>query len=269
MCKLRKTERIRVEGLSFSYHRPILNDITLSLFGGEMTALLGINGAGKSTFLKCLNGFLRPREGSVFLAGTPLKRLNPAERAKILSYVAQTSTPAYCTVYDAVLVGRKPHLEKTVSDEDHRVVTEILEELKLSDFALRNVSELSGGEYQKTVLARALAQDPEFLLLDEPTSNMDMKNQIEVLQILKHICRKRGIGILVSIHDVNLALRYAERFLLMKDGGIYADGGREVISAESVEAVYGVKSVVHYWEGDAFIVPARSDAGEIAPEANQ
>lgn len=228
----------RVDHLWFKYSSPILRNVCFDLDKGQFTSLLGINGAGKSTLLKNLVKLLRPTNGAIYLEGENIRRLPQCDLAKRVAYVSQHNVPVKNTVFDTVLIGRLPHLERDASQRDYEIVETILTRLGLESYALRDVDTLSGGEYQKVVLARALAQQPKALLLDEPTSNLDIKNQVSVMKLVREYCEEKKIAVIVSIHDLNLALRYSDKFLMLKDGAIYAYGDASVITRESIRDVY-------------------------------
>jgi iron complex transport system ATP-binding protein len=245
-----------VDGVEFSYDsRPALRGVTLRVDRGQLFFILGNNGAGKTTLLRCLNGILRPRKGTVLVEGEDLLCLSRREVARRLGYVAQKHETARFTVFDAVLMGRKPHMSWGPARRDLDVVTGVLRALGLEGLSLRYLDELSGGEFQKVVIARALAQEPRVLLLDEPTSNLDLKNQLEVLRLVRRVARESGIGVLIVMHDLNLALRFGDRFLLLKDGTVFACGGMEVITPENIAAVYGVPVAVERAGGVPVVVP--------------
>jgi iron complex transport system ATP-binding protein len=158
-------------------------------------------------------------------------------------------------VFDAVLLGRKPYIKWDVGDEDKRIVSEIIERLGLSEYKARYLNELSGGELQKVVLARAMAQQPVFLLLDEPTSNLDPKNQHEMLQNVKKLAVEHRMGVAIVIHDLNLAMRYCDKFLFLKDGRVYSYGGIETVTSETIDAVYDMKSEIIKYRDIKMIIP--------------
>jgi iron complex transport system ATP-binding protein len=165
---------LKVRGIEFSYnHHPILDGVSFDIKPGEILGVLGVNGAGKSTLLKCINRILRPRAGSILLDDQDLRKMRSGEIARHFGYVPQKYTEESITVFDAVLLGRKPYIQWSASTNDLLIVEDMLRRLHLENLALRPVDRLSGGEYQKVVIARALAQEPEILLLDEPTSNLD------------------------------------------------------------------------------------------------
>ena len=249
---------IEVRDLSFSYGSgtpEILSRISCELEQGHCIAILGNNGAGKSTLLKCLNRIHRPRNGSVLVDGADILRMPGKELAKRLACVPQRSECPHIMVFDAVLLGRKPYIRWDTTAADKAIVEELLERLHLSRYATRYLDELSGGELQKVVLARALAQQPKYLLLDEPTSNLDPKNQHEMMRTVQEICRTEDISVVVVIHDLNLAVRYCDRFLFMKEAGIYAYGGIEIVTAETIREVYGMEADVIEYRGKKLIIP--------------
>mgnify|MGYP000991464987 FL=1 len=215
-----------VEDLKFSYRNgpEILRNISFSLEEGQFMAILGNNGAGKSTMLKCFNRILLAKKGHVRMGDQNLLQMPNREIAKRVAFVAQTVPDPQMTVRDVVMLGRRPYMRWGFTKEDHRIVHECMDQLGLTPLWGRFLNQLSGGERQKVMLARALAQQPEILLLDEPTSSLDLQNQYQVLEIVRNICHNIGISAIIVIHDLNLALRFCDRFLLLKDGQIYRYG---------------------------------------------
>ncbi|CEP68107.1 ABC transporter-like [Moorella glycerini] len=247
---------LSVDGVEFSYSsRPVLRDIKFEVNRGEFFAILGNNGAGKSTLLKCLIRILKPQTGTILIETEDLFALSPREVARRLGYVAQRYESARFTVFDAVLLGRKPHIKWGTTARDLEIVRNVLGILGLEEFSLRYLDELSGGELQKVVIARALAQEPRVLLLDEPTSNLDLKNQFEVLTIVKKAARERNIAVVVVMHDLNLALRFADKFLLLKNRTVFACGGMEIMTPENIAGVYGVRVAVERLADIPVVVP--------------
>jgi iron complex transport system ATP-binding protein len=233
----------------------ILDKIKFDVSNGECVAVLGNNGAGKSTMLKCLNKIMSPQKGTVSVDGINLLKLSRQEIAKNIAYVAQKNEGNQITVYDAILLGRKPYIRFSPSEEDYKIVEDIIESLHLTDLSLRYIDELSGGELQKVMIARALAQEPKALLLDEPTSSLDLKNQFEVLKLIRAIAKERQIAVVIVIHDLNLALRYCDRFLFLKDRSIYCYGGIEVMTPENIGAVYQVDVAVESYFDQHVVIP--------------
>lgn len=248
---------IEVRGLGFSYgkERKILDQITFDVRDGECIAVLGNNGAGKSTLIKCLNRILKPRCGVVCVSGKDVGRLTCGDIAKNMAYVSQQSGCGRFTVYDTVLLGRRPYIRLEPKQEDLEITRRVLHRMGLENDALRYVDELSGGELQKVLLARALAQQPKVLLLDEPTSNLDLHNQYEVLKSVQELSHREKISVILVIHDLNLALRYCDKFLFLKDGGIFAYGGTEVMTPENISRVYELPVAVESVCGVPVVVP--------------
>jgi iron complex transport system ATP-binding protein len=247
---------LAVQELSFSYLRhDVLKAIDFNVFKGECLAVLGTNGVGKSTLLKCINRILKPQSGVVYINRNEAAELSGRELARRIGYVAQRQLSTRCTVYDTVLLGRKPHIGWDISAKDLEIVDKVLRLLELEPYALRYIDELSGGELQKVVIARALAQEPGLLLLDEPTSNLDIKNQLEVIDIIKKVVKSQQIAAVVTMHDLNLALRFADKFILLKDGAIFAMGGLEVMIPENLEQVYSVPLIIKKFGDVPVVVP--------------
>jgi len=247
---------LSVQNLQFHYpHHPVLDEASFTVKKGELLAILGTNGTGKTTLLKCLNRVLTPRAGTVLLDDEPVARLSRNALARRLGYVEQQRSGSRATVFNAVLLGRKPYIQWDVTPRDMEIAAQALETLGMGDYALRFLDELSGGELQKVVIARALAQQPDILLMDEPTSSLDLKNQLEVLRLIRRITRERGIAALVAIHDLNLALRFADRFILLKDKVIFAAGGGEVMTPANIEAVYAVPVTLAQYNGHQVVIP--------------
>ncbi len=234
---------LRVKDLKFHYQGgpQVLKEINFKLEDGKFLSVLGNNGAGKSTMLKCFNRIIDPEVGSISLDGEEIHRMSMREVAKRIAFVAQTVPSTQMTVHDMVMLGRKPYMQWGFTENDHRIVHEAMERLGLTEMRGRFLNELSGGECQKVMLARALAQKPKLLLLDEPTSSLDLKNQYQVLQTVKDICHETGIAAIMVIHDLNLALRFCDRFLLMRDGAVFRYGDAQVIDREAIWQIYGVQ----------------------------
>lgn len=248
---------IEVKNLDFSYNstRTILSKIAFDAKEGQCIAILGNNGAGKSTLIKCLNHILVPQKGVVYVNGENICQFKRNEIAKCMAYVAQRNEGEKFTVFDTVLLGRKPYIKLEPRQEDMEITESIIKRMGLESFALRYVDELSGGEMQKVMLARALAQQPRVLLLDEPTSNLDLRNQYEVLATVREIAKQENISVIIVIHDLNLALRYCDRFLFMKDSEVYIYGSEEVMTPENISFVYEIPVAVETIHGVSTVVP--------------
>ncbi|MBN1437914.1 MAG: ABC transporter ATP-binding protein [Anaerolineales bacterium] len=247
---------LTVQGIRFAYpSRPVLDDATFTAKKGELVAVLGTNGTGKTTLLKCINRILKPSAGAVFVGGESAAALGRNALAQRIGYVEQQRSASRATVFNAVLLGRKPYIRWDITHHDTAVAEKALETLGMSGYALRFLDELSGGELQKVIIARALAQEPEVLLMDEPTSSLDLRNQLEVLRLIREITRNRGLAAVMAMHDLNLALRFADQFLFLKDRKIFAAGGPEVVTPQTVEAVYSVPVTIASHDGRRVIIP--------------
>lgn len=233
---------IEAKGICFHYKNcpVVLQNVDFQAEDGHFLAILGNNGAGKSTLLKCMNGILKPDAGSLLLDGEDLLTMPHRQVAQRVAFVAQTVASTQMTVHDMVMLGRRPYMGWSFSREDHDIVHAAMARLGLMDMRGRFLNQLSSGERQKAMLARALAQQPRLLLLDEPTSALDIRNQYQVLKIVGELCRTEGLTAVVVIHDLTLALRFCDRFLLMRDGQVYRCGGLEVLDKTALREVYGV-----------------------------
>jgi iron complex transport system ATP-binding protein len=252
--------KLKVKNVEFGYNStPVLEKISMDLDRSEMVGVVGPNGAGKSTLIRCIDRILTPRGGTILLDENDLSKMTRMEIARRMGYVPQTTTRVFpATVFDTVLMGRRPHLGWKSSDDDVDRVLEILELLGIMEFAMRDFNEISGGQQQKVLIARALAQEADVLLLDEPTSNLDIRHQLEVMDIMKGIVRKKGISAIVAIHDLNLASRYTDRLLMMNGGRIFAAGDPEsVLTVENIRQAYGVEALVKSDGERPYIVPVR------------
>ncbi|MFV0437760.1 MAG: ABC transporter ATP-binding protein [Desulfopila sp.] len=245
--------------LYFSYKdSAILESIDFQVRPGELLAILGPNGVGKTTLLKCLNGMHRASAGAVMVEGVDVLRMRPMDIATQIGYVAQKSETAQMTVFDAVLMGRKPHIRWRTSDHDLETVEAAIRHLHLEDKSLRFIDQLSGGELQKVCIARALVQEPKLLLLDEPTSALDLKNQIDIMRLLRRIVDEHGLGAVMTMHDLNKAMRYADSILMLKDGKIFSHLKTSRVTAAMIESVYGLAVEIHTINGHPLVVPQES-----------
>ena len=242
---------MQVKNLSFRYKgSPAdLKDVSFDLEPGKFLAILGNNGVGKSTLLKCFNHILKPDTGAVLLDGEDLLKQSPRAVAKKVAFVSQSVPSTQMTVHDVVMLGRRPYMKWGFTEEDHAIVHDAMHRLDVEDMRGRFLNQLSGGEKQKVMLARALAQQPKVLLLDEPTSALDIQNQYQVLKLVREFCHRDQMIAAVVIHDLNLALRFCDRFLLLKDGEVYRHGDRSILDREALKAVYGVDAKVVEMEG--------------------
>jgi iron complex transport system ATP-binding protein len=233
---------LKIQNLSASYNsRQILHDISLDIQSGEVLALIGPNGAGKSTLIRAVSGVI-PYTGKVSANGDDFASLSPIQRAKYIATVPQAvSMPPAYTVWETVLLGRTPYLGflGQVSEKDEEIARQSLERVSALPFAGRRVGELSGGEQQRVLLARALCQSTPILLLDEPTAHLDLQYQVGLLELVSELAHKDNLAVLVALHDLNLAAHYADRIVLMVAGNIKAMGTpQEVLQPELIADAY-------------------------------
>lgn len=253
--------KLEIKGVSFGYgSMPALEDVTMSLGDGEIVSLVGPNGSGKTTLLKCINMILKFQKGTVLVEERDISKLKLKELAKLLSYVPQSAGRSFpSTVFEIVLIGRKPYVDWSVSSRDKEIVSNILSLMGLKEMALRQSNELSGGEYQKVLIARALAQEPQVLLLDEPTSNLDLKHQLDVLNLITTIVKKKNIAAVMAMHDLNLASRFSNKMIFLNGGKIYDAGKPEnVLTERNIRKVYGVEAIVNKNAGYFQVTPIAS-----------
>ena len=232
----------------------VLENVSFYLNPGDFLAILGNNGVGKSTLLKCLNGILKPNSGQVLLQGQDLLKLSGRQIAQRVAFVSQSVPASELTVHDTVMLGRRPYQKWGFTEQDHAIVHDAMDKLEIDDLRGHFVSQLSGGQRQKVMLARAWAQQPELLLLDEPTSALDVKNQYQVLSMVEQFCRLDGLSAVVVIHDLNLALRFCNRFLLLKNGQVYREGGKDILDKQALLEVYGVAGNVLDIDGQSVVM---------------
>lgn len=248
---------LKIENLRFRYGKhcePVLNEINLELNDGEIGILLGKNGSGKTTLFRLITGIETPESGSVLFDGTDVLKLPQRERARLIAYVPQHIHFGALTVYDSVLMGRVSYFGLRAGREDYEVVDKIISEMKLENFSGRNAENLSGGEKQKVAIARALAQSPKLLVLDEPTGNLDIANEELVIEEAKKIARDRNISILSSLHDLNQALHFGDRFFFIKNGIVKYSGSGEVFDSEKIRDIFDIKTKILTLEGRKIII---------------
>ena len=247
---------LRIDDLHFSYRAAeVLRGLTFEVPSGCLVAILGENGSGKTTLLKTINRLLAPSSGTVWIDGVAVGAMSGREIARRFGYMPQRQEAAHCTVFEAVLLGRKGCRGGRASAEDLEKIEDIVRLVHLEKLAMRPTAELSGGELQKVILARALAQEPKVLLLDEPINHLDPVNQIEVMSLLHAITRDLGITSLVVTHNLNNALQFADRFILLKNGLVLAAGGREVVTPDTIRNTFRIEVVIEEVAGVPVVVP--------------
>lgn len=233
---------MEVKNISYHYHGggEVLKDVNFTLEQGQFLAILGNNGVGKSTLLKCLNKILKADSGELLLDGESILQMSNHQVSRRIAFVSQTVPNTQMTVHDVVMLGRRPYMKWGFTEKDHQIVHSAMDRLNLESLRGRFLNQLSGGERQKVMLARALAQQPKLLLLDEPTSSLDIRNQYQVLEIVRELCHHDGLTAVVVIHDLNLALRFCDQFLLLRQGQVYANGDYRILTPEALKAVYQI-----------------------------
>ena len=214
---------LEINNVSFSYSqdKKILDDISLNVAQGDVLGILGINGAGKTTFIKCLNNIFSPEAGNIKVNGRDIRSMTPKEIAKLIAYVPQYNGTFFnINVLDTVMMGRLPYAGRSYTENDRKIVYEILEKMNLDKFAFRSICEMSGGERQRVFIARALAQQPQIIILDEPTSSLDLHNQLFILKMIEELSKKENLTIIMIIHDLNLASMFCNKLVILKEGKI-------------------------------------------------
>jgi iron complex transport system ATP-binding protein len=245
-----------VNNITFSYRsRHVLDGVTFSIKEDDVVSILGPNGVGKTTLIKCISKVLTPNTGSVVIEGSNLHDMSKKDIAKKIGYVSQKSETSRTTVFDSVLLGRKPHFEWDITAKDIRLTGRVLHLLGLDELALKYVDEISGGEYQLVQIARVVVQQPRVILLDEPTSSLDLSNQHLIMHLIRNIVKKNHMAAVMIIHDLNLAIRHSDKFVLMKNGRVYSAGGHEVITPENIKAVYNIDAYVETVRGIPIVIP--------------
>lgn len=253
-------DMIKIENISFAYNGSlVLKNISENIHKGEFIGIIGPNGSGKTTLLRCLNGILRPRDGRILIHNEHIAHMSANQLARKIAYVPQILNNVFpATVFDTILMGRKPHIGWAPSNQDLDITSNIIVKLDLQNIAMKNINKLSGGQRQRVFIGRALAQEPQIILLDEPTANLDLHHQHEVLSILKELSNSK-ITVIIAIHDLNLAMQYCSRFLLVHEGNIISQGGTEIFNPEIIEKVYKVKVNIFEEKEHKYIIPLRKE----------
>ena len=237
---------LAAKNLHYSYGKnEVLKGVSMDFYQGTFYGVIGPNGCGKSTFLKNLYGYLTPSKGNISIRDENIKTMKARQRAKYIAYVPQdTNTGFDFSVYDVIAMGRNPYHSglQPMSAEDHDKVIEAMEETSTLHLKDKSINELSGGEKQRTILARAFAQDSEIILMDEPVSMLDINHQVEIMDLARSLADKNYKTIICVLHDLNLAAQYAQHIFLMSNGYLAKSGmPDDVLTEEILEPVYGVK----------------------------
>lgn len=233
---------ISLSGVHFSYNGvPVIMDLTHHFSKGSFTAVMGPNGSGKTTLIRLLNGMLKPDKGRVTINNRSTSDYPARALAKEMAYVSQMQQNVFpATVFDTVLLGRNPYIRWSPGKDDRRITAEIIVRLGLEEIALKDINKLSGGQRQRVFIARALAQQPSIILLDEPTASLDLLHQHDVLRLLGKLAES-GITVVMAIHDLNLAIKYCSDFMILDNAELIAAGKREIFTEKLIEDVYRVK----------------------------
>ncbi len=257
-----KVDMLEIRSLFVNYgDTPVLKEISLSTRPGELLSVIGPNGAGKSTLIRAVSGVLPIQSGTIHVDGRDLLRMTSKERARLLAVVPQArQLPGDVAVYETVLLGRTPYINWLGSSgaNDHAAVRQALELTRLESLAQQRVGELSGGEQQRVLLARALAQDAPLLLLDEPTTHLDLQHQTVFLNLIRCLAAEKRLTVLMILHDINLASLYTDRVALLAQGKIFAAGSpAEVITSANLAAIYHipVNVIQHPEYGTPLVLP--------------
>jgi iron complex transport system ATP-binding protein len=253
---------LNVDGVECRYGSvKVLEDVSLSVKGGDFVGILGPNGSGKTTLLKSISRTLKPHKGTILLNKTDIYSLKSVDVAKQMAVVPQeTSIGFNFSALDIVLMGRNPHMKRfqMESEKDITVARKVMNLTNIWHLAERPINELSGGEKQRVIIARALAQEPKILLLDEPLTHLDIMNQLEIMDLVKDLCVKEKLVVLAVFHDLNLAARYCDSAIMLKDSKIFAAGGlAEVLTSENIKNVFHVDAIVqkHLVTNSVFVIP--------------
>ncbi len=242
--------RLELLNVTLAYDQHIvLKDVSLTVNSGEMVGLIGPNGSGKSTLIRGICRLINVRQGEILIDGRELAGIGREELSRIIAVVPQYPIlPGAFTTLEVVLMGRTPHLGlfRYEGNDDVEIVMKAMEATSLAPLAKRRVAELSGGEKQRLLIARSLAQEPRLVLLDEPTAHLDVNYQVETLELFRSLCRQHGLAVIVAVHDLNLAAQFCSRLVLIGNGYICAQGRpEEVITELNIQQVYGARVRVY------------------------
>ena len=248
---------LNVENLTFRYSkfsRPVLNGASLHLKAGEIGILLGKNGSGKTTLFKNILGINKPGSGKILFEGEDLLKMSRKERARRIAYVPQDIHFGALTVFDSIMLGRISYFGLKSGDDDFKAVEKILMDMGLTEYAFRMVDELSGGERQKIAIARAMAQEPKLMVFDEPTGNLDIANEQLIIEEARKLAKQKNIAILSSLHDLNQALAFGDKFFFLKNGVVKYAGDREIITPEVIRDTFDVDVRIREIDGQTVVL---------------
>ena len=262
--------KIEVENISLGYfHREVLHDVTFQVMPGEMVGLIGPNGCGKSTIIRALTRIIPAYRGRILLDGKDIVNIPREELARLLGVVPEMPLlPSAFTAFEVVLMGRNPHLGLFQNEgvREMKIAWQSMARTMTQHLARRRVGELSGGEIQCLLIARVLVQETKAILLDEPTANLDIGHQVEILNLMKGLCHENNLAVLAALHDLNLAAQYCDRLVLINNGRVHAQGTPdEVITPRYIEEVYGTKDCVYHHPANGLpAVLVKADNGKTA-----
>ena len=236
---------IEANNICFWYKKnvPVLSNISFKVKNGENVFILGPNGSGKTTLLICLCGIMRPKDGEAYLDGKNIGNMSAVQRAKRIGYVPQMGNDVFGTeAIDIIMMGRSAGTGRRLTENDKEAVFRIIEKMEIEKLIYKKINEMSGGERKKVFIARALAQEPDVMILDEPTAALDIKNQFETMKFLTSLAHKRNIAVIMSAHDLNIAALFADKIIMLKGSRIYKYGSpKETITNENIKSVYGIE----------------------------
>lgn len=251
---------LELKNLGFQYReQTVFQNISLSTQGGRLLSLVGPNGAGKTTLLKCINRLLIPKDGTIFINGTNISDLSRRELARRIAYVPQSEQVRFpISAFDAVMLGRRPYWGWHMTARDLDAVLEIFCRMEIENLAEKNLDQMSGGERQKVMLAKAIVQKPEILLLDEPTTFLDMGYQLKILELVRTLVRKQQICAVMTTHEINYALHYSDSIAILQNGVIRSEGPPDSVTEQTIRDVYSVESRIYQEEDYPFLIPIRA-----------
>ncbi|MCP8323065.1 MAG: ABC transporter ATP-binding protein [Candidatus Methylarchaceae archaeon HK02M2] len=252
--------KLSIQNLYFKYSTTnVLNRVNLEVYENEVVSIVGPNASGKTTLLRCINKVLEPQIGNVFIDGKAIAKMNVKELAKEISCVPQIPLRSFLlTVLDVILMGRTPYIKWQLTKDDLEIAEESIKLVGIENLTSKYFDELSGGEMQRVLISKAITQEPKVLLLDEPTAHLDIKNQLEILDLIRNLAMNKNIAVLMAIHDLNLAARFSDRIYMIKKGSIFASGSpMDILTSENIKEVYGVEVRAIKSEKSVHIIPIK------------
>lgn len=247
---------IEIKDLSFRYDKSnVLSGISLSGRPGRVISILGPNGAGKSTLLKCISRLVKVSENSIFINQKDINLFSRNELAKHIGYLPQILTSTHICVYDAILIGRRPYINWSLTKEDHQIVNDLITSMNLEPLAMRYIDELSGGERQKVHIARVIAQKPKIMLLDEPINNLDISNQWKFMNLIIDLARSRNICTFITLHDINTAIHFSDDLVFLKEGKIVKISNPTDVDKKIIKNIYDIDVDVVAHNSKPYFIP--------------